>query len=262
MNVRHVRRGFARRCAVAATAALTIASLSLTSPANASTPQPGDVGVQANPQGIDVSSANGAVNWTSVRNAGIEFAYIKATEGTSVKDSRFNTNYPAAYHAGVIRGAAHFALPNLSTGAAQADYFASSGGAWSADNLTLPGAVDLEGNPYGGGYCYGLTQAGMRTWLHSFMDRYFARTARYAVVYTTLSWWTTCTGNYTGLARNHPLWIARWATTPGTLPGGWGFYTFWQYSDCRTVPGISGCVTPSVFNGTRTRLIALANNTP
>src|SRR5690606_22115081 len=34
-------------------------------------------------QGIDVSHWQGAINWTSVRNAGIQFAWIKATEGTS-----------------------------------------------------------------------------------------------------------------------------------------------------------------------------------
>lgn len=31
--------------------------------------------------GIDVSRYQGTINWTSVRNAGIQFAYIKATEG-------------------------------------------------------------------------------------------------------------------------------------------------------------------------------------
>ena len=206
--------------------------------------------------GIDVSHYQGTINWTSVRNAGIQFAFIKATEGTTYKDPRFNTNYVAAYNAGVIRGAYHFARPAASTGAAQANYFASNGGAWSADNLTLPGVIDLEAG------CAGKTQAAMRSWIADFLNTYRARTGRHAIIYTTTSWWTTCTGNYSGFAANNPLWIARWASTPGTLPAGYSFYTFWQYTSTGSVAGISGNVDRDYFNGARTRLLALANNTP
>lgn len=50
-----------------------------------------------------------------------------------------------ATNAGLIRGAYHFAHPDTSTGAAQATFFAAHGGGWSADGITLPGAIDLEG---------------------------------------------------------------------------------------------------------------------
>jgi GH25 family lysozyme M1 (1,4-beta-N-acetylmuramidase) len=211
--------------------------------------------------GIDVSHHQGTINWTSVRNAGIQFAYIKATEGTSYKDPLFNTNYPAAYYAGVIRGAYHFALPNLSSGAVQADYFYNNGGRWSADNRTLPGALDIEYNPYGS-TCYGLSQSAMRSWIADFLNRYHYRTGRYAVIYTTTNWWVTCTGNYSGFAGHHPLWIARYSSSPGTLPAGWSFWTFWQYTASGSVPGVSGSVDRDYFNGARDRLLALANNTP
>ena len=61
---------------------------------------------------------------------------------------------------GLVRGAYHFALPDHSSGTAQAAWFATHGGAWSADNHTLPGALDIEYNPYGAA-CYGLSQAAM-----------------------------------------------------------------------------------------------------
>ncbi|HCT75287.1 MAG TPA: hydrolase [Micromonosporaceae bacterium] len=210
----------------------------------------------ASTPGVDVSHWQGSINWTSVRSAGVQFAYIKATEGTTYKDPKFNTNYVAAYHAGVIRGAYHFARPNVSSGAAQANYLASNGGAWSADSRTLPAAVDLEAG------CYGLSQAQMRSWIADFLNTYRARTGRYAVIYTTTSWWVSCTGNYNGFASKHPLWIARWSSTPGALPAGWTFHTFWQYTSTGRVAGIAGNVDRDNFNGTRTRLIALANNTP
>lgn len=205
--------------------------------------------------GIDVSHYQGAINWTSVRGAGIQWAYIKATEGTTFKDSRFNTNYVAADRAGVIRGAYHFARPNVSSGAVQANYLASNGGAWSADSRTLPAAIDLEAG------CYGKSQAAMRSWIADFLITYRARTGRFAAIYATTSWWTTCTGNYGDFWANHPLWIARWASSPGTLPAGAPFWTMWQYTSTGRVAGIAGNVDRDYFNGTRDRLVALANNT-
>ena len=38
---------------------------------------------RAQPKGIDVSSNQGTINWNTVADKGISFAYIKATEGTS-----------------------------------------------------------------------------------------------------------------------------------------------------------------------------------
>jgi GH25 family lysozyme M1 (1,4-beta-N-acetylmuramidase) len=216
---------------------------------------------QSSVPGIDVSRWQGSINWTSVRNAGIQFAWMKATEGTSYKDPNFNTNYPAAHGAGVIRGAYHFALPNNSSGATQAAYFASNGGAWSADNLTLPGVLDIESNPYGS-QCYGLSTTSMRSWIMDFYNTYKARTGRDIVIYTSPSWWNTCTGSWSGMASLAPLWVAHWTTASSpTLPGGFGVWTVWQYTSTGSVSGISGNVDRDWFNGSRDRLLALANNT-
>lgn len=212
-------------------------------------------------QGIDVSHWQGGINWTSVRNAGIQFAWIKATEGTGYKDDRFNTNYPAAYHAGVIRGAYHFARPDISSGATQANYFVNNGGAWSRDNLTLPGVLDIEHNPYGA-MCYGRTTTQMRNWINDFYTTYKSRTGRDVVIYTTASWWNTCTGNWTGMSAKSPLWVAHWtsASSP-TIPSGFPTWTVWQYTSTGSVAGVSGNVDRNQFNGSRARLLALANNT-
>lgn len=211
-------------------------------------------------QGIDVSHWQGSINWTSVRNSGIQFAWMKATEGTGYKDPSFNTNYPAAHGAGVIRGAYHFALPNASSGAVQAGYFATNGGAWSRDNLTLPGVLDIEHNPYGA-MCYGLSTTQMRNWINDFYTTYKARTSRDVVIYTTASWWNTCTGNWTGMSAKSPLWVAHWtsASSP-TIPSGFPTWTVWQYTSTGSVGGVAGNVDRNKFNGSRDRLLALANN--
>ena len=38
-------------------------------------------------------------------------------------------------------------------------------------------------------------------------------------------------------AANDPLWIARYASTAGTLPAGWPYYSFWQYASSGVFPG-------------------------
>ncbi|KAI8866616.1 glycoside hydrolase, partial [Ramicandelaber brevisporus] len=134
------------------------------------------------------------------------------------------------------RGAYHFALPNKSSGAAQAKYFVSNGGGWSADGITLPGALDIEYNPYGA-TCYGLSQSAMVAWIRDFSNTYRSLAGRYPVIYTTTNWWQQCTGNNGSFGTNNPLWIARYASSAGTLPAGWSFHTFWQYADSGPNPG-------------------------
>ncbi|WP_405749302.1 GH25 family lysozyme [Streptomyces sp. NBC_00012] len=215
-----------------------------------------DAGLLASPAGVDVSSWQGGINWGSVRGAGIEFAWMKATEGTSYKDPKFSANYLGAYNAGVIRGAYHFARPDVSGGAAQADFFASNGGAWSRDNLTLPGVLDIEGS------CYGKSAAAMQSWILDFYNRYKARTGRDVVIYTSASWWNSCTGGWSGMSTRSPLWVAHWTTGSPTIPSGFPYWTVWQYTSTGSVSGISGNVDRDYFGGDRSRLLALANNTP
>ncbi|XP_006463298.1 hypothetical protein AGABI2DRAFT_208006 [Agaricus bisporus var. bisporus H97] len=185
----------------------------------------------APPKGIDVSHWQGSINWGSVRANGVEFVYIKATESTNFKDPKFSANYVGATNAGLIRGAYHFARPGASSGAAQANYFASNGGGWSGDGITLPGALDLEAG------CSGLSHSAMTAWIRDFSNTYHARTGRYPVIYTTTSWWKQCTGNASGFQNNNPLWIARWSSSVGELPAGYAYHTFWQYADKGPNPG-------------------------
>jgi len=201
--------------------------------------------------GIDVSAYQGNINWASVAPS-IDFVYAKATEGTYYTNADFGNQYTGPYNQGLIRGAYHFGIPNNSTGASQADYFAHHGGAWSADGKTLPGALDIEYNPYGS-ECYGLTQSQMTSWIWSFVNEYAFDEHVYPVIYSTFDWWKTCTGNASGFQNDDPLWIACYCSAAGTLPAGYGYYTFWQYADSGSLPG-----DQDVFNGAYSRLQALA----
>jgi GH25 family lysozyme M1 (1,4-beta-N-acetylmuramidase) len=201
--------------------------------------------------GMDVSSHQGNVNWGVARANGARFAYVKATEGVNYTNPYFGEQYGGSYNAGIIRGAYHFALPDRSSGTTQADYFVNHGGGWSKDGRTLPPAIDLEWNPYGTA-CYGKSASQLVAWIHAFVNRVKARTGRDPVIYTSTSWWTMCTGNNGGFGAN-PLWVARYASSVGTLPRGWSFYTIWQNADHGIFPG-----DHNLFNGDITRVKALA----
>lgn len=199
--------------------------------------------------GIDVSSYQGNVNWPAQCDAGKRFAYVKATEGTTYKNPYFAQQYNGSYNVGMIRGTYHFARPDRSSGASQASFFVRSGGAWSGDGKTLPGALDMEYNPYGATW-YGKSRSSMTAWVKDFHDTYFSMTGRYPVIYTSTSWWDLCVGSGHGFSATAPLWVARYASSVGTLPNGWAYYTFWQYT--------SSPIDQNRFNGAYDRLLALA----
>lgn len=114
------------------------------------------------------------------------FGYLKASEGSAFANPDFAQARDEALAAGLLVGGYHFALPNQSSGAAQANHFIDHGGGWTPDGRTLPGAVDLEWNPYGSD-CYGLTPARLVAWIKDFSDTYRARTGRVPVIYTAKS---------------------------------------------------------------------------
>ena len=213
------------------------------------TVRPADIGIQATVAGIDVSGYQGNVNWAAQWNAGKRFVWTKATEGTGYTNPYFSQQYNGSYNQGFIRGAYHFALPDRSSGATQANYFSNNGGGWSSDGRTLPGALDMEYNPYGA-TCYGLTKASMTAWIKSFSDTYKARWSKYPAIYTSASWWNQCVG--ASFSSTNPLWVARYASAPGALPYDWGNWTVWQYS--------SSPIDQDTWNGAYDRLVVFATN--
>ncbi|MFF2652897.1 lysozyme [Streptomyces sp. NPDC058045] len=214
---------------------------------------PGGNSLVAQTEGVDVSGWQGNVGWSTLWNSGVKWAYVKATEGTGYRNNYFTQQYNGSYNVGMIRGSYHFATPDTSSGAAQANYFVDHGGGWSRDGKTLPGVLDIEWNPYGAS-CYGKSASGMVSWIRDFSNTYKARTGRDAVIYTATSWWKECTGNSGAFGQTNPLWIARYAASVGELPAGWGFQTIWQYTSTGPYVG-----DHNKFNGAYDRVQALAN---
>lgn len=212
--------------------------------------------------GMDVSGHQPTIDWALQSRLGAKFAYVKATEGINFTSKFFPSQYQGSYNAGMIRGAYHFALPNESSGRAQADYFVNNGGGWSADGRTLPPLLDVEYNPYYqyGNSCYNMSASQMVQWIRDFSDRVLALTNRRPMIYTTTDWWVTCTANSTAFA-DHPLHIAAYPYNletgfqrgPGSLPKAWSRYDVWQFSDQWQLAGDS-----NVWRGTLAELKAFA----
>ncbi|GMF67176.1 unnamed protein product [Aspergillus oryzae] len=167
-----------------------------------------------------------------------------ATEGTTFTDKVFSSHYQGATDAGLIRGGYHFALPDSSSGAEQAEFFLKNGGGWSKDGITLPGMLDIEYNPYGA-TCYDKSAEDMVAWIKDFVDTYQKATGVYPLIYSTADWWKTCTGNAGGFGSTCPLVLAAYSdSAPSTIPGDWATYTIWQNSDSYKHGGDS-----DIFNG-------------
>ena len=58
--------------------------------------------------GVDVSHYQGTIDWETLSQQGLDFAVIKATEGSTHIDSRFDENWNAAEQTHLYLGAYHF----------------------------------------------------------------------------------------------------------------------------------------------------------
>lgn len=210
-------------------------------------------------QGIDVSSHQFNVDWPRAWSQGARFAYVKATEATSYINPYYSQQYNGSRNVGMYRGAYHFAIPSVSSGAAQANYFVNNGGGWTADGRTLPPLLDIEYNPYSalGNTCYDMSASQMVAWIREFSNTIKARTGRLPMIYSTTDWWNRCTGSSSAFA-DHPLHIANYNQVgPGTLPAGWRNWNVWQYSSTGPFVGDS-----NVWNGSAAALRDFAARAP
>ena len=195
-------------------------------------------------QGVDVAAyqhpGGQSINWHRVAKSGIQFAAVKATEGTYYRNPFALADLAQARAAGISVMAYVFAVPNGNGGsgsaAAQADYLIRY--LESAGGQLPPIMLDIEYNPYGA-ECYGLSRSAMVSWIAQFSREIVARTGENPVIYGPGPWWQDCTGGTSRFAQ-FPLWVPDYTTAPRPLiTPGWKNYSFWQYSSAGTVRGIN-----------------------
>lgn len=206
----------------------------------------GPAAVDQSIDGIDVSHWQGTIDWRAVRGSGIDFAFIKATEGGTHTDPQFARNWAAAADAGITRGAYHYFRPDVDP-VKQAEHFLRVTRLGPGD---LPAVLDVETSD---GVAGDALLRAIRSWLQT-VER---ATGKRPIVYTYPDFWNRYVSASPG---PYPLWIASYGRDQPLMPTiGWSEWTFWQSSATGRVPGIQGNVDLDHFRGGRTQLAALVS---
>jgi lysozyme len=180
-------------------------------------------------QGIDVSRHQGAIDWDMVATAGVDFAYIKATEGGDYTDRMFSQNWQQSAGAGIRHGAYHF-FTLCRSGREQAAHVIAT---IPKEATALPLAVDLE---FGGNCAARPTHAVLHKELADFLtltEQYYQRPV---ILYLVKDF-----DDYYAISKSFPraLWYRSLYRAPGKLPQP---LAIWQYHNWTRVSGIEGPV--------------------
>lgn len=176
--------------------------------------------------GVDLSDYQTGITWSSV--AGVDFAYIKASEGATWKAKEFASHCAGARGVGIKAGAYHFARMGANTPWAEFDNFMSVVGHWSLD---LPVALDLEAD-------FGISGQAATEWALAWLQEAEREFKRRPVVYTSRRIITEKLSGGAGLEA-YPLWTPRWGDQPVNL-NPWSNWHIWQYTNKGVVQGIPG----------------------
>ncbi len=190
--------------------------------------------------GIDLARFQSHVDWRQAQAGGVNFAFVKATEGGDLLDPNFKAHFHGARAAGVPVGGYHFY------------YFcrpASEQAAWFIRNVKrvpgdLPPVLDMEWNHTSS--CTlrpppAQVRAEMRVFLNALERHYGTR----PVVYTTPDFYAQ---NDLGSMAGVEFWLRAVTAHPTERSPG-ERWSFWQYSGTGVVPGVPGTVDMNAFAG-------------
>lgn len=192
-------------------------------------------------KGVDVSAYQGDIDWNILSKQGIKFAFIKATEGSSFVDEKFNINYKNASNTNLKIGAYHF-FSYDSEGSTQAENFIRT--VPKEDNL-LPPVVDIEfyGDKYKNIPNIEETQKQLSILLQKLED-YYGKTPIIYVTYKSYNLYIAKS------FKDNYIWIRDVYFKPKLKDN--REWTFWQYTNKARLDGYKGQekrIDINVFNG-------------
>ena len=191
--------------------------------------------------GIDVSKYQPPIDWNAARDAGVSFAFIKATEGGDRVDERFREHWNGARAAGVPAGAYHFYY-HCRPAIEQAEWFIQN-----VPKGALPPVLDMEWTPFSPTCTIRRPGEVIRAEARIFLERLTAHYGQRPVIYSTVDFFRD-----TELWRvgNYPFWLRSVAGHPQDVYAG-RHWSFWQYTSTGLIPGITGEVDINVYEGSR-----------
>ena len=199
-------------------------------------------------RGVDVSHHQGAIDWPALAAQDIDFAYVKATEGSGATDEAFEANWAGARAAGLRVGAYHF-FSYDSPGEAQAARFIE---AVPLEDGALPPAIDVE--LYGEYDRAPRPPAEVEPQIEAMVEALRARYGVRPVLYATQKAYDYY---LSGRFQDCDIWIRSVFSAP-RLPDKRA-WTLWQYSARGRLEGYSGrerFIDMDVFSGTEAEFAA------
>ncbi len=191
--------------------------------------------------GIDVSKWNGDIDWDKVKNAGVEFAIVRAgyrgsVTGSLVEDPYFRTNMKGATASGVQVGVYFFTqavneVEAVEEASAVLDLVREY-------DLDYPIFIDTEGAG-GNGRADGLDPE-TRTLVCEAFCRTIENAGYRAGVYASRNWYNN--NLQTERLENYYIWLAEYRSIPLYQ----GYYRMWQHTSKGRIDGIEGNVDMNI----------------
>lgn len=195
--------------------------------------------------GVDVSHYQGTIDW-GVLSQNQDFAFIKATEGSTHVDECFLDNWQAAGQTHLYLGAYHFFSFDSDGDKQAASYIETVG---ELDGKLAP-VVDVE--YYGNKRSNPPERTEVIENLAAMLDTLEQHYEVKPIIYTT---YTVYNDYIKGEFEGYPLWVRSVYCPPSVLFG--NKWSFWQYMDTAMLDGYAGAeqyIDVNVFRGTKQEL--------
>ena len=192
--------------------------------------------------GVDVSHYQGTIDWATLSQQNLDFAMIKATEGSTHIDDRFVENWQAAEQTHLYLGAYHFFSFDSEGDKQAASYIETVG------NLDGKLAPVVEVEYYGNKRSNPPARAEVVQNLGALLDALEQHYQIKPIIYTTF---TVYNEYIRGEFEDYPLWVRSIYCPPAVLFG--NKWSFWQYMDTAMLDGYTGdekYIDLNVFRGT------------
>jgi len=190
--------------------------------------------------GVDVSHYQGVVDWKKLEMQGVEFAFVKATEGSSHVDESVEYNLSDVQNTDIRISCYHF-FSFDSAGETQAQNFIN---AVDRDKINMPPVVDIEyyGEKIVNKPSLEETEKILRPLLEILESYYGTKPVIYSTMPVYMRYLREKFSDY-------PLWIRSTRFEPDVID-----WKFWQYSDHGLLKGYKGeekYIDLNVYNGSR-----------
>ncbi len=173
-------------------------------------------------KGIDVSHYDESIDFQKLVDAGYKFCSAKCTEGLTNVDPRYKSNKFKAKAAGLLFGAYHFFRPGQDA-LRQAAHFLTHADIQKGDMIPMFDWEVSQGKA-------DVSKAKL------FLDTVENAIGKKMIIYGPP--YMLDDFRLPFYFKEHALWIAHYGTTAPLVPSPWEVWSFWQYTDKGSAPGI------------------------